>query len=74
MATSHYAIYEMPSGSCSPPTARPGTSNHERGLAIDFDRCSSRGTACYQWLAAHAAEFGLQNLPSESWHWSHDGG
>ncbi|MEL6982806.1 MAG: D-alanyl-D-alanine carboxypeptidase family protein, partial [Actinomycetota bacterium] len=34
--TTEYAIYRMPSGQCSPPTARPGSSQHERGLAIDF--------------------------------------
>lgn len=71
--TSHYAVYEMPANRCSPPTARPGTSNHERGLAIDFDRCSTRATACHRWLAANAATYGLYNLASEPWHWSIDG-
>lgn len=70
---SHYAIYEMPASSCSPPTARPGRSNHERGLAIDFTNCSTRATACHRWLAANAHRFGLINLPSEPWHWSIDG-
>lgn len=54
--------------------ARPGTSNHETGEAIDFENCGSRSTACYKWLAAHAAEYGYYNLPSESWHWSRTGG
>jgi hypothetical protein len=71
--TSSYAIYEMPSSQCSPPTARPGSSMHEQGLAIDFVNCSSRSTACYQWLSANAATFGFHNLPSEPWHWSIDG-
>lgn len=57
----------------SPPTAVPGRSNHEKGLAIDFRNCSSRSTACFKWLAANAARFGLFNLPSEPWHWSVDG-
>jgi probable HAF family extracellular repeat protein len=75
--TSYYAIYEMPSSECSPPTARPGTSMHERGLAIDFD-CDgslirSRSSACFQWLADNAEDYGLYNLPSEPWHWSVDG-
>lgn len=70
---SHYAIYEMPSSQCSPPTARPGASMHERGLAIDFENCSTRATACYRWLSANAAAYGLVNLPSEPWHWSTDG-
>ncbi|WCO68820.1 D-alanyl-D-alanine carboxypeptidase family protein [Iamia majanohamensis] len=71
--SSYYAIYEMSSSSCSPPTARPGSSNHEVGLAIDFSNCQSRGSACYQWLNANASRFGLYNLPSEPWHWSNDG-
>jgi LAS superfamily LD-carboxypeptidase LdcB len=75
--SSEYAIYQMPSGSCSPPTAIPGTSMHERGLAIDFQcaghSMSGRSSACFAWMAAHAVEFGLSNLPSEPWHWSVDG-
>jgi D-alanyl-D-alanine carboxypeptidase-like protein/transglycosylase-like protein with SLT domain len=71
--TTQYAIYEMPASQCSPPTARPGTSMHERGLAIDFENCSSHSTACWQWLNAHAASFGFHNLASEPWHWSIDG-
>jgi peptidoglycan hydrolase CwlO-like protein len=75
--TSDYAIYEAPSSSCSPPTARPGTSNHELGLAIDFT-CGGGGTlssssGCFAWLVDNAAGYGLYNLPSEPWHWSTDG-
>lgn len=75
--TSNYAIYEMPPGQCSPPTARPGTSMHERGLAVDFtyngSLIRSRSNAGFQWLAANAASYGLYNLPSEPWHWSSNG-
>lgn len=74
--SSNYAIYQAPSSSCSPPTARPGTSNHERGVAIDFTCGGStvgRGSACFRWLQGHAARYGLYNLPSEPWHWSVDG-
>jgi LAS superfamily LD-carboxypeptidase LdcB len=75
---SHYAIYEKPSSQCRPPTARPGQSMHERGLAIDFTcngggSISSRSNPCYRWLAANADRFGLYNLPSEPWHWSTTG-
>ena len=75
--TSDYAIYEMPSSQCDPPTARPGSSMHEQGLAIDFT-CNGGGTvdsgdSCWDWLSAHADEYGLYNLPSESWHWSTNG-
>jgi LAS superfamily LD-carboxypeptidase LdcB len=71
--TTHYAIYEMRAGDCHPPTAKPGHSQHEKGLAIDFANCSSRSTACYVWLAGHAKGFGFYNLPSEAWHWSTTG-
>jgi probable HAF family extracellular repeat protein len=75
--TSDYAIYEMPARNCSPPTARPGTSRHERGLAIDFscdvELIRRRMNPCYRWLAENAAAYGLFNLPSEAWHWSVDG-
>jgi hypothetical protein len=75
--TSNYAIYEMPSSQCSPPTARPGNSMHELGLAIDFT-CDgalirSPTSACYQWLADHAPTYGLHPLASEPWHWSSSG-
>ncbi len=71
--TSSYAIYEMPASACTPPTAIPGRSMHEKGLAVDFTNCSTRSTACYTWLAANASRFGLKNLPSEPWHWSTNG-
>ena len=75
--TSNYAIYEMPASQCRPPTARPGTSQHEKGLAIDFTYdgrlIRSRSSAGYQWLAANAAAYGFKNLPSEPWHWSTTG-
>ncbi len=71
--TSQYATYEMPASQCRPPTARPGTSRHELGLAIDFRSCSTRSTPCYRWLASHAETYGISNLPSEPWHWSTDG-
>jgi peptidoglycan hydrolase CwlO-like protein len=75
--SSNYAIYYMPASQCSPPTARPGSSMHERGLAIDFS-CNGGGAirygnSCWNWLAAHANDYGLYNLPSEPWHWSTNG-
>jgi LAS superfamily LD-carboxypeptidase LdcB len=75
--SSNYAIYEMPASQCDPPTARPGTSLHEQGLAIDFT-CNgggaiARGSSCWNWLSAHADEYGLYNLPTEAWHWSTTG-
>lgn len=75
--TSGFAIFEAPAGSCSPPTARPGASQHELGLAIDFTSngaLMSGGSAGYAWMAANASSFGFFNLPSEAWHWSTTGG
>jgi Transglycosylase SLT domain/D-alanyl-D-alanine carboxypeptidase len=71
--TSNYAIYEMPANDCRPPTARPGTSLHEVGLAIDFNNCTTRVSACHRWLASHAHIYNLHPLPSEPWHWSANG-
>lgn len=71
--TSTYAIYEMSANRCRPPTARPGASLHEQGLAIDFNNCSSRTTRCYRWLIVNSDRFEVRNLPSEPWHWSLDG-
>lgn len=75
--SSDYAVYDMPPSQCSPPTARPGQSMHERGLAIDFTYngrvISSRSNPGYQWLSRNAGSYGLYNLPSEPWHWSTNG-
>jgi peptidoglycan hydrolase CwlO-like protein len=74
--TSDYAIYQMPASQCSPPTARPGTSMHEQGLAIDFT-CSGgsivAGGSCDSYLKNNAGDFGLINLPAEIWHYSTNG-
>lgn len=75
--TSDYDIYEKPASACRPPTARPGTSMHERGLAVDFTSggslIRSRSDPAFRWLAANASRFGLYNLPEEPWHWSSNG-
>ncbi|HEU5082278.1 MAG TPA: M15 family metallopeptidase [Acidimicrobiales bacterium] len=70
-------IFAKPASACSPPTAKPGKSMHERGLAIDFHLAgrsiTSHDNPGYVWLATHAHLFGFQNLPSEPWHWSVNG-
>jgi len=74
-------------GRCSPPTAKPGTSEHEDGLAIDWtfngSLIRSRTSPGYLWLASSGGAVGTargttnryasRNLPSEPWHWSVDG-
>lgn len=75
--SSDYDIYEKPASECSPPTARPGQSMHEQGLAVDFtwngQLIQSRGNAAFGWLSNNAGRFGLANLPREPWHWSTNG-
>ena len=75
--SSNYAVYEMSPSACRPPTARPGQSNHERGLAVDFtyggSTIKSRSSPAFQWLSRNAASYGFYNLPSEPWHWSVNG-
>jgi hypothetical protein len=77
-------VYSSPASSCRIPTAIPGTSEHEKGLAIDFTwqgrtlcypRSASQcgGNAAFDWLRANAGRYGLKNLPSEAWHWSTTG-
>lgn len=82
--SSHYAIYQAPASSCRPPTARPGLSQHQLGLALDlsyggqticFPRASANchGNAGFNWLKANAHRYGFYNLRSEAWHWSTNG-
>lgn len=74
--TSDYAIFQMDPFRCRPPTARPGSSNHERGLAVDFTvdgMVLTRGSRGFAWMSATAGRYGFYNLPSEPWHWSVDG-
>jgi len=67
----------LPSSACTPPTAKPGTSNHESGEAIDFSvggrSIRSKGSKEFLWLTANASKYGLQNFPKEAWHWSVNG-
>lgn len=75
--TSGYDMFEKPAGECSPPTARPGFSQHELGLAVDFTVDGSiltPGSPGFNWMVANAGTYGLINLPSEAWHWSTTGG
>ncbi|KHD74192.1 D-alanyl-D-alanine carboxypeptidase [Actinoplanes utahensis] len=70
-------VWKAPSSSCRVPTAIPGRSLHEIGLAVDISsggRTISRQTKAFTWLQAHARAYGYVNLPSEAWHWSITGG
>lgn len=74
----NFDIYEKPPSQCSPQTAKPGSSMHERGLAIDFKygtqmREQFKNTPGFGWLQRNAGRFGLKNFPKEPWHWSTTG-
>lgn len=63
--------------------AKPGTSLHQMGIAIDFagmgtkgsstTSCSGRarelGNPTWQWLYKNAESFGFKQYTYESWHW-----
>jgi len=77
-------VYDSPASSCRVPTARPGSSEHEKGLAIDFTwqarticyplrSAACNDNAAFDWLQRNAGQFGFKNLPSEAWHWSTTG-
>lgn len=77
LSTHHrYVIFEVPSSSCSPPTAPPGESEHQTGLALDLTNAGELLTIAspaYRWLAENGHAYGLINLPGEPWHWSTTG-
>ncbi len=69
-------VWTAPSSSCRVPTAIPGRSLHEIGLAVDISsggRTISSKTAAFKWLTVHAKEYGFVNFPAEAWHWSISG-
>ena len=70
-------VWTAPASSCRVPTAIPGRSLHELGLAVDITsggRTLTAATPAFRWLVANAGRYGFVNLPSEPWHWSITGG
>ncbi len=70
-------VWTAPASSCRVPTAIPGRSLHEIGMAVDVTsggRSLTSTSPAFKWLKAHADEYGFVNLPSEPWHWSITGG
>ncbi|OJV76549.1 MAG: hypothetical protein BGO37_10900 [Cellulomonas sp. 73-92] len=50
--------------------AKPGTSPHEKGIALDMNVASS----AHRWLLANGAKYGwTQAVPGEPWHWQYGG-
>jgi D-alanyl-D-alanine carboxypeptidase len=70
-------VWTAPASSCRVPTAIPGRSLHEIGMAVDITsggRSLTSTSPAFKWLKIHADEYGFVNLPSEAWHWSITGG
>ncbi len=68
MAEQQYLYHCYQTRSCNNGNlaARPGYSNHQSGLALDLTTSA--------WLANNAARFGfVRTVPSESWHYEHQG-
>ena len=64
-------------------SARPGTSQHGWGVAVDLGGSIATGGEGYRWLVEHAGEFGWENPawarpggsgPHEPWHWEYAAG
>jgi LAS superfamily LD-carboxypeptidase LdcB len=63
--------------------ARPGTSNHGRGIALDLNtNCGKQegakpncnGSKVYQWLKNNGHKYGFKRtVQSEPWHWEYVG-
>jgi peptidoglycan hydrolase-like protein with peptidoglycan-binding domain len=62
-----YDLYKAGKGNIA---AKPGTSNHEKGEAIDFTNTSG----AWAWLKRNSTRFGFHNFPPEPWHYSLTGG
>jgi len=49
--------------------AKPGTSNHGWGSAVDLK--VKKGSPEHKWLVNNASRFGFSTIPREPWHWEH---
>jgi hypothetical protein len=50
--------------------AKPGTSNHGLGLAVDIKHCK-KGGEVHNWLIKNAEKFKFYPFSKESWHWTY---
>ncbi|MFN3428585.1 MAG: peptidoglycan-binding protein [Candidatus Sericytochromatia bacterium] len=62
-----YNLYKSGKGNIA---AKPGTSNHETGDAIDF----TNTPGAWAWLKRNSQRFGFKNFDPEPWHYSPTGG
>jgi len=61
-----YALYQAGTGNLA---AKPGTSNHQGGVAVDVETAGGTNPA-FVWLNNNAFRFGFKRtVASEPWHW-----
>lgn len=62
-------LHELGKGPMPSPVAAPGTSEHEKGIAVDIEQASVPGLG--KWLCKNAASFGFYaTAANELWHWA----
>lgn len=73
--TDEQFILNAPSSSFSPATAKPGSSNHGNGIAVDLNTGSRPGTLnsnVYVWLVKNGPKYGFfRTVGSEEWHFEY---
>lgn len=53
--------------------AKPGSSDHQNGIAFDIAVAGADGNEVYDWLKLHAPELGfVRTVSGEPWHWEYD--
>ena len=50
--------------------AKPGTSNHGYGIALDM-QLGGYGTDAHNWISNHGEDYGFYKLPNEYWHFDY---
>lgn len=69
-STEQSALYQAYLAGKGNLAAKPGTSMHEAGEALDMNLVSR----AYQWLTTNGAKYGwTQAVSGEPWHWQHGG-
>ncbi|TGD98331.1 M15 family metallopeptidase [Methylobacterium nonmethylotrophicum] len=52
--------------------AKPGSSNHQSGIAFDIPVAGAAGHPVYDWLTRHAPDHGfVRTVSGEPWHWEY---
>ena len=65
------ALYDIFVRNGHPPTAKPGFSRHQNGIAFDLDVSGEDGL--YEWMRRHAVAHGFfRTVTGEPWHWEYD--